>query len=89
MLDFHLPTPLEYFAALVGDEDGQLPLLEAAAAIAQDEYPDLDVQQVLGEEADLGVHGSPPSTGPMPVVVSPASARPSRPAAARSYFGCR
>ena len=41
------PTPLGYFAALVGDDDA-LPLFEAATAIAQDEYPDLDVQQVLG-----------------------------------------
>lgn len=53
MLEFRAPTPLEYFAALVGDEDGQLPLLEAAIAIAQDEYPDLDVQQVLGDVDQL------------------------------------
>ncbi len=53
MLEFRLPTPLEYFAALVGDEDGQIPLLEAAIAIAQDEYPDLDVQQVLGDVDQL------------------------------------
>lgn len=46
--DFSVPTPLGYFAALVGDDDS-LPLLEAAASIAQDEYPDLDVQQVLGD----------------------------------------
>jgi regulator of sirC expression with transglutaminase-like and TPR domain len=47
---FELPsiTPLAYFAALVKDDDS-LPLLESAAAIAQDEYPDLDVQDVLGE----------------------------------------
>ncbi len=53
MFAFRLPTPLEYFAALVGDEDGQLPLLEAAVSIAQDEYPDLDVQQVLGDVDQL------------------------------------
>ena len=47
MMDFAAPSPLDFFAALVGDDD-QLPLLEAAVAIAQDEYPDLDVQQVLG-----------------------------------------
>lgn len=41
-------SPLGYFAALVGDDDA-LPLFEAATAIAQDEYPDLDVQQVLGD----------------------------------------
>lgn len=41
-------SPLGYFAALVGDDDA-LPLFEAATSIAQDEYPDLDVQQVLGD----------------------------------------
>jgi regulator of sirC expression with transglutaminase-like and TPR domain len=46
--EFPAPTPLGYFAALVGDDDA-LPLFEAAASIAQDEYPDLDVQQVLGD----------------------------------------
>jgi regulator of sirC expression with transglutaminase-like and TPR domain len=50
--DFSVPTPLGYFAALVGDDDS-LPLLEAAASIAQDEYPDLDVQQVLGDVDQL------------------------------------
>ncbi len=33
--------------------DDQFPLLEAAASIAQDEYPDLDVQQVLGDVDQL------------------------------------
>ena len=42
------PTPLQYFAALVRSDDG-FPLLEAAASIAQDEYPHLDVQQLLHE----------------------------------------
>jgi len=46
--EYPAPTPLGYFAALVGDDDA-LPLFEAATAIAQDEYPDLDVQQVLGD----------------------------------------
>ncbi|WP_439520082.1 SirB1 family protein [Hydrogenophaga sp.] len=41
-------SPLGYFAALVGDDEA-LPLFEAATPIAQDEYPDLDVQQVLGD----------------------------------------
>jgi len=50
--DYLSPTPLAYFAALVGDDDS-LPLLEAAAAIAQDEYPDLDVQEVLGDVDQL------------------------------------
>ena len=45
-------TPLGYFAALVSD-DNHLPLLEATAAIAQDEYPELDVQQVLGDVDQL------------------------------------
>ena len=47
---YQLPpsTPLAYFASLVSEDDG-LPLLEAAASIAQDEYPDLDVQEVLGD----------------------------------------
>lgn len=51
-IDFPTPTPLGYFASLVRDDDS-LPLLEAAAAIAQDEYPDLDVQQVLGDVDQL------------------------------------
>lgn len=50
--DFTAPTPLGYFAALVREDDS-LPLLEAAASIAQDEYPDLDVQQVLGDVDQL------------------------------------
>lgn len=41
------PTPLDYFALLV-KSDVDFPLLEAAIAVAQDEYEDLDVQQVLG-----------------------------------------
>jgi len=46
------PTPLQYFAALVADED-DIPLFEAAASLAQDEYPELDVQQVLGDVDQL------------------------------------
>lgn len=46
------PSPLAYFSLLVhSDED--FPLLEAAASIAQDEYPELDVQQVLGDVDQL------------------------------------
>jgi regulator of sirC expression with transglutaminase-like and TPR domain len=41
-------TPLAYFATLV-QSDEHFPLLEAAASLAQDEYPELDVQQVLGD----------------------------------------
>lgn len=51
-LDFSPPTPLDYFASLVRDDE-QLPLLEAVASIAQDEYPDLDVQRVLGDVDQL------------------------------------
>ena len=51
-LNYAVPTPLEYFAALVQSDD-QFPLLEAAISIGQDEYPDLDVQQVLGEVDQL------------------------------------
>lgn len=50
--DFTAPTPLGYFAVLVGDDDN-LPLFEAATSIAQDEYPELDVQQVLGDVDQL------------------------------------
>jgi len=49
-LSLAVPTPLEYFASLV-HSDTDFPLLEAAASLAQDEYPELDVQQVL-EEVD-------------------------------------
>lgn len=49
---FAVPSPLEYFASLVGD-DAHLPLLESAISLAQDEYPELDVQQVLGDVDQL------------------------------------
>jgi regulator of sirC expression with transglutaminase-like and TPR domain len=45
---FNAPTPLQYFATLVAEDSG-LSLLEAAVSIAQDEYPELDVQSVLSE----------------------------------------
>lgn len=47
-LPLHPPTALEYFATLVAEDRG-LNLLEAAAAIALDEHPELDVQSVLAE----------------------------------------
>ena len=50
--DFSAPTPLGYFASLVSDDEN-FPLFEAAASIALDEYPDLDVQQVLGDMDQL------------------------------------
>jgi hypothetical protein len=51
-MHFEVPTPLAYFASLV-ESDEHFPLLEAAAAVAQDEYPELDVQRVLGEVDQL------------------------------------
>jgi len=45
---FSAPTALEYFASLVAD-DAQLPLVEAAIAIAHDECPQLDPQGVLAD----------------------------------------
>jgi len=53
LLRLTLPTPLEYFAALVS-EDGHINLLEAAASIAQDEFPQFDVQNVVNEVDRLG-----------------------------------
>ena len=47
-LNLAVPSPLEYFASLV-ESDDEFPLLEAAISLAQDEYPDMDVQQVLGD----------------------------------------
>lgn len=49
-LMFDVPTPLEFFASLV-QEDSDFALLEAAICLAQDEYPDVDVESVL-EEVD-------------------------------------
>jgi len=51
-LSYSVPTPLEYFESLV-QSDAEFPLLEAVASLAQDEYPDLDVQQVLDEVDQL------------------------------------
>lgn len=45
---FDPPSPLGYFGALVADDTG-LPLTEAAASLAQDEEPGLDVQAVLAQ----------------------------------------
>ena len=42
------PTPLAYFTSLV-QSDQAFPLLEAAASLAQDEEPALDVEQVLDD----------------------------------------
>jgi regulator of sirC expression with transglutaminase-like and TPR domain len=62
------PTPqLDYFRALVAD-DASLPLTEAAFAIAQDAYPQLDVQTELvrldiwGKEIRRAIpHNAPPA----------------------------
>jgi regulator of sirC expression with transglutaminase-like and TPR domain len=51
-LMFDVPTPLEFFAALVQD-DANFALLEAAISLAQDEYPEVDVQGVLDEVDQL------------------------------------
>ena len=50
-LSYAVPTPLEYFAALV--QGDSIALLEAAACIAHDAYPELDVQQLLGDVDQL------------------------------------
>ena len=51
-LSLSVPTSLEYFASLVQSDD-HFPLLEAAASLAQDEYPEFDVQQLLGDVDQL------------------------------------
>ncbi len=51
-LNLTVPSPLQYFSSLV-QSDKHFPLLEAAISLAQDEYPDLDVQQVLGDVDQL------------------------------------
>ena len=54
-LSFSPPTPLEHFATLVQSDDN-FPLLEAAAAIACVEYPQLDIQQVVNDVDQLFSH---------------------------------
>jgi regulator of sirC expression with transglutaminase-like and TPR domain len=51
-LSFAAPTPLDYFATLV-QSDGNFALFEAAVSIAQDGYPEMDVQAVLTEVDQL------------------------------------
>ena len=46
------PSALDFFGTLVAEDQG-LPLTEAAIALAQDEYPTLDVQGVLAQIDDL------------------------------------
>src|SRR4029450_8210176 len=52
LLNLNAPTPLEYFSSLA-QSAVHFPLLGAAGGVAQDEYPDLDVQQVLGDVDQL------------------------------------
>ncbi len=51
-LNLDVPSPLQYFSSLV-QSDAHFPLLEAAVSLAQDEYPDLDVEQVLSDVDQL------------------------------------
>ena len=51
-LNLDTPTALEYFTSLV-QSDTHFPLLETAISLAQDEYPDLDMQQVLSDVDQL------------------------------------
>ncbi len=51
-LSYQAPSPLEYFTLLV-ETDEHFPLLETVVSLAQDEYPDLNVQQVLGDVDQL------------------------------------
>ncbi len=53
-MTFETPTALEFFATLVAD-DASLSLVEAAAAVAQDEFPQLDTQAVLADIDALAV----------------------------------
>lgn len=49
-LSYPVPTPLEYFASLVQVGQGEaIALLEAAACIAHDAHPEMDVQELLDE----------------------------------------
>lgn len=51
-LSFDPPSALDYFSSLVAS-DGEFTLFEAAVSLGQDEYPDMDVQTVLGEVDQL------------------------------------
>ena len=45
---------LDYFSSLMADDES-LPLTEAALSLAQDAYPDLDMQATLAEIDELVV----------------------------------
>ena len=51
-LNLAVPSALQYFSSLVQSDD-EFPLLEAAISLAQDEYPEFDIQKVLGEVDQL------------------------------------
>ncbi len=51
-MSFSIPSPLAYFTSLVSS-DAEFPLLEAAVSLAQDEYPELDIQQALSDVDQL------------------------------------
>lgn len=51
-LSYTPPSPLDYFATLV-QSDSDFALFEAAVSLAQDEYPELDIQLVLDEVDQL------------------------------------
>jgi len=51
-LDLTLPSPIDYFSTLV-QSDADFALFEAAVCLAQDEYPELDVQTVLDDVDQL------------------------------------
>lgn len=52
-LRLEAPSPLEYFASLVAEDEG-FALLEAAISLGQDTAPGLDTQAVLDEVEGLG-----------------------------------
>ncbi len=49
-----MTSVLDYFATLVADDDS-LPLTETAISLAQDAYPDLDLETVLAELDELAL----------------------------------
>lgn len=49
-----MTSVLDYFATLVADDDS-LPLTETAISLAQDAYPDLDLEAVLAEVDELAL----------------------------------
>ena len=51
-LNLAVPSSLQYFSSLVQSDD-EFPLLEAAISLAQDEYPEFDMQKVLGDVDQL------------------------------------